>query len=120
MIRTPTSLRVVAACAGLLLASSAHAIDGAEWRRLPAAARAAYVTGTVDAWSGLVDVQASLGRNEPAITVFRDIVACVRDRLLPYAQIVAIVERYVAENPGRSSTEMPDLIFAALGQECRK
>ncbi len=120
MTRVPTSIRVIVACAGLLFARPAHAIDGAEWRRLPAPARAAYVTGTMDAWSGLVNVQASLGKNEPAITVFSDIVACVRDRLLPYAQIVAIVERYVAENPGRSSTEMPDLIFAALSLECRK
>jgi hypothetical protein len=120
MKRIPNLLGVVAACAGLLFAGPARAIDGSEWRRLPAAARAAYVTAIVDAWSGLVDVQASLGKNEPGITVFSDLVACVRDRLLPDAQIVAIAERYVAENPGRLTTEMRDLIFAALSQECRK
>jgi hypothetical protein len=118
--RIPIPIRVVAACAGLLLAGPAHAIEGGEWRRLPAAARSAYVMGIVDAWSGLVDVQTALGKNESGITVFADVVSCVRDRLLPDAQIVAIVERYVADNPGRSSTEMRDLVFAALSQECRK
>jgi hypothetical protein len=107
------------ALALVLAASPAAALTGAEWRRLPPAARDAYVTGIVDAWRNVVAVQESLGGRDRGITVFAGIVTCVRDRLLPYAKIVEAAERYVRDNPGLTGKDMPDIVFAVLAAECR-
>ncbi|HXH84732.1 MAG TPA: hypothetical protein VNN07_17630 [Candidatus Tectomicrobia bacterium] len=103
----------------LVLAAPADAMTGLEWRRLPPAERAAYVAGVVDAWYGLVVVQESLGARDRAITVFADVVNCLRDRLLGTAQIVTAVERYVEGNPGLRGKEMPDIVYVAVGSLCR-
>jgi hypothetical protein len=107
------------ALALLLAASPAAALTGDEWRRLPPASRDAYVTGLIDAWSNVVEVQESLGARDRGITVFAGVMTCLRDRLLPYAKIVEAVERYVRDNPGLVSKEMPDIVFAVLTAECR-
>jgi hypothetical protein len=104
----------------LLGPSAALALTGVEWRRLGPAARAAYVTGVVDAWQGLVAVQESVGSPDAGITVFAEIVTCLRERLLAEAQIAAAVEKYVAENPGQSGKDMTDLVFAALSRDCSR
>jgi hypothetical protein len=101
------------------LADDARAMTGAEWRRLPVVERAAYVTGVVDAWHGLVLVQESLGARDRAISVFADVVGCLRDRLIGTVQILAAVERYVEENPGLRGKDMPDIVFVAVGPLCR-
>jgi hypothetical protein len=100
-------------------ASAGDVLSGEEWLRLPPAARAAYVTGITDAWSGLALTQESLGSRDQAITVFTEIVACVHDRSIPQAQVLALVEKYAADNPGLRTKDMPDLVFAALAQRCR-
>lgn len=114
--RFATALGVVS----VLGPSTATALTGTEWRRLGPAARAAYVTGVVDAWQGLVSVQESVGSKDAGITVFAEVVSCLRERLLPEAQIVAIVEKYVADNPGQSGKDMTDLAFAALSHDCSR
>jgi hypothetical protein len=43
----------------------------------------------------------------------------VRDRLLAPAQILAAVEKYTEDNPGLRGKDMPDIVFAALGDTCR-
>ena len=55
-------------------ARAGEILSGEDWRRLPPAARAAYVGGIIDAWSGLALTQESLGTKDPAITVFGDLV----------------------------------------------
>jgi hypothetical protein len=102
-----------------LAASPAAALTGAEWRRLPPAARDAYVLGIVEAWNGVVMVQESLGGRDSGITVFAGIVTCLRERLLSPARIAAAVDSYVRDNPGLSGKEMPDVVFAVLTAECR-
>jgi O-acetylserine/cysteine efflux transporter len=104
----------------LLLASPAHALTGAEWRRQPEVARRAYVDGVIDAWHGLADVQDSLGTRDRGITVFKDLVDCLRERLMLSPQVFTIVERHVDDNPGLVSKEMADIIFSALSQTCRR
>jgi hypothetical protein len=99
--------------------SAGDVLSGEEWLRLLPAARAAYVTGITDAWSGLALTQESLGSRDQAITVFTEIVACVRDRSIPQAQVLALVEKYADDNPGLRTKDMPDLVFAALAQHCR-
>jgi len=101
------------------LASPAAALTGAEWQRLPPPARAAYVSGVVDAWVGLVLVQESLGNRDGGITVFAEVVACLRDRLIGPDRIMGAVERYVADAPGLRTKDMPDIVFVAVGPLCR-
>ena len=103
----------------VLTATPAVALTGEEWRRLPPASRDAYVTGIVDAWSNVVEVQESLGARDRGITVYLAIVSCLRERLLPYGKIVAAVEAYVRDNPGLVTKDMPDVVFAVLTAECR-
>ena len=118
----PGSVRLAAACSVVVLLgpSAAPALTGVEWRRLAPAARAAYVTGVVDAWQGLAAVQESVGSKDAGITVFAELVSCLRDRLVSEAQIGAVVAKYVADNPGQSGKDMTDLVFAALTQDCAR
>jgi hypothetical protein len=102
-----------------LVATPAAALTGAEWQKLAPPARAAYVSGVVDAWVGLVTVQESLGNRDGGITVFADVVTCLRERLIGPDKIVAAVERYVADEPGLRSKDMPDIVFVAVGPLCR-
>jgi hypothetical protein len=101
------------------LAGPASALTGAEWQKLPPPARAAYVSGVVDAWIGLVTVQESLGNRDGGITVYADVVTCLRDRLISPDKIVTAVERYVTDEPGLRTKDMPDIVFVALGPLCR-
>ena len=103
----------------LLGAAPAGALTGSEWQRLPAPARAAYVNGVVDAWIGLVTVQESLGNRDAGITVFAGVVGCLRERLIGPERIVEAVERYVTDEPGLRSKDMPDIVFVAVGPLCR-
>jgi hypothetical protein len=107
------------ALALLLAATPAAALTGDEWRRLAPASREAYVTGVLEAWSNVVAVQESVGGRDRGITVYLAIVGCLRERLLPYAKVVAAVEAYVRDNPGLVSKDMPDIVFAVLTAECR-
>ena len=100
-------------------AMPAAALTGAEWQRLPSPARAAYVSGVVDAWVGLVQVQESLGNRDGGITVFAGVVACLRDRLIGPDRILTAVERYVTDEPGLRTKDMPDIVFVALAPLCR-
>ena len=102
-----------------VLSGSAEAISGDEWRRLPAASRTSYVLGIVDAWTGLLVVQESLGTNDRAVTAFNDVMTCVRDRAVSTPRITEIVEKYLADHPGLALKDMPDIVFAALSQTCK-
>jgi hypothetical protein len=110
---------VLLAVAGLFLVSPAVAMTGTEWQKLTPASRAAYVDGVVDAWVGLVLVQESLGNKDAGITVFAEVVTCLRDRLVGRDKIVTAVEKYVEDQPGLRGKDMPDIVFVALGPFCR-
>ncbi len=118
MRRAPIWFAVTISCVALFAPAPVPAMTGAEWRRLPEPSRAAYVVGVVDAWNGFVTVQESLGTKEVAITVFGEVVSCLRDRLMPDSQIVALVEKYAADNPGQWSHDMPEIVFASLSHDC--
>src|SRR5260370_9009597 len=96
----PGSVRLAAACGVVVLLgpSAAPALTGTEWRRLAPAARAAYVAGVVDAWQGLVAVQESVGSKDAGVTVFPELVSCLRDRLVPEPQLAAVRPQPVPPN----------------------
>jgi hypothetical protein len=125
-LRTSRGAGVVgAALIASLSCLAAHAgpqgtLTGDEWRRMPPPARGAYVAGVVDAWQGLAVVQESLGSKDGAITVFTDLLSCVRDRGLTGDQVLGLVDRYAADHPGLLGKDMPDVVFAALTRACRR
>ena len=97
--------------------SSAAAVTGNDWRDLPASARATYVSGVVD---NLVDFGAAVRSLVPAekrtasekmLVSFED---CIAKTPRPPSQLVAIVEKYVKDNPGQWHTRMSGLVFEAL------
>jgi hypothetical protein len=104
----------------LVVAPRAEALTGAEWLRLAPAARAAYVSGILDAWEGLVGVQESLGSKDRAITVFADVVGCIRERPLSPADVLALVDKYTDDNPGLRTKDMADIVFAVVTQACAR
>jgi len=110
---------VLLAVASLTFVTPARAMTGTEWKKLTPGARAAYVDGVVDAWVGLAMVQESLGSKDAGVTVFAAVVTCLRDRLIGHDRIVAAVEKYVEDQPGLRSKDMPDIVFIAIGPFCR-
>jgi hypothetical protein len=111
---------VVVLTAALALAGPAYALTGAEWRRLAEPAKRAYVDGVIDGWQSVATVQESLGTRDRGVTVFADIVTCLRERLVPPPQIFALVERHVEDYPGLLGKDMSDIVFAALSLTCRR
>ena len=107
------------AVASLSFVTPAGAMTGTEWQTLTPGARAAYVDGVIDAWVGLVALQESLGSKDAGVTVFASVVACLRDRLIGHDKVVAAVEKYVEDQPGLRSKDMPEIVFIAIGPFCR-
>ena len=100
---------------------SAAAMTGNEWRDLPVAARTSYVTGVVD---NLVDFGAAVRSLVPAekrtasekmLVSFEE---CIAKTPRPPSQLVAIVDKYIKDNPGQWHTRMSGLVFEAL--RCRE
>ena len=98
----------------------AGAVTGNDWRAMPPAARTSYVTGVVD---NLLDFGSAIRSLVPAekrtasekmLVSFED---CVTRTPRPPSQLVAIVEKYVKDNPGQWHTRMSGLVFEAL--RCR-
>jgi hypothetical protein len=112
-------LAIVMLC-GLLapmLPSSAAAVTGNDWRALPASAKTAYVSGVVDnladfgtAVRSLVPAEKRSG-TEKMLVSFED---CIAKTPRPPSQLVAIVDKYVKENPGQWHARMSGLVFEAL------
>jgi len=97
--------------------SPAAAMTGSEWRALPMAARTSYVTGVVD---NLVDFGAAVRSLVPAEkrtasekmpVSFEE---CIVRTPRPPSQLVAIVDKYIKDNPAQWHTRMSGLVFEAL------
>ena len=101
----------------LLCPSPAGAVTGNDWRAMPTSARTAYVAAVVD---NLVDFGAAVRSlvpvekrtaSEKMLVSFED---CVARTPRPPSQLVAIVEKYLKDNPGHWHTRMSGLVFEAL------
>ena len=99
----------------------AAAMTGNEWRDLPVAARSSYVTGVVD---NFVDVGTAIRTLVPAekrtasekmVVAFEE---CISRTPRPPSQLVAIVDKYIKDNPANWHGRMSGLVFEAL--RCRE
>jgi len=100
--------------------SPAAAMTGNEWRDLPVGARTSYVTGVVD---NLVEFGAAVRSLVPAekrtasekmLVSFEE---CIARTPRPPSQLVAIVDKYIKDNPAQWHGRMSGLVFEAL--RCR-
>ncbi len=125
MRRRPIGILVAAlSCLlGSMLPQRVQALTGNDWQRFSSDAKFAYVAGTVDTFVGLgmiIRKNVSAERqstNEKIILKFHD---CVRRTPGPYDPIVAIVQKYMNENPGRSHKSMAESVWYAIQSECEK
>lgn len=100
------------------------ALDGNGWLKQPDGVRVAYVLGLVDAWAHVSatvrDTQAQLPAYTPGevemfyVTVTR----CLAGK--PHRQTMAIVEKYMKDNPGKWHQQMADSVFAAIWTACKE
>ena len=95
----------------------AAAMTGNEWRALPVAARSSYVTGVVD---NFVDVGTAIRTLVPAekrtasekmVVAFEE---CISRTPRPPSQLVAIVDKYIKDNPANWHGRMSGLVFEAI------
>jgi Rap1a immunity proteins len=102
----------------LLFAVDAEAISGNDWKQIDPEEQRFYVVGVVDAWQHLEQVASrSVIPPSGAITVFTKIVKCV-EKGMTYAQMVAIVQKYMENNPPKWHYGMTSLVWSALNEAC--
>jgi hypothetical protein len=108
----------------LIFAVDAMAITGNEWKQLTPAGQQAYVAGVIDTWNGVgqrATVMKKMGHggslNELFFTDLHECVS-VRNRM-PYGQIVAIVKKYMDNNPSGWHYSMADSVYEALSEACK-
>jgi len=102
----------------LLVFAVEATIRGNDWRGLPPAAQQAYVAGVIDTWGDVVG-RAIKGHREPTPNelFYKQLYECVGGKM-PYEQIIAIVKKYIENNPAQWHARMADLVFTALSEPC--
>jgi len=98
-----------------------EALTGNEVRKLPENSRAFYVGAVVDTWIMLRDLhqnKPSLSQPSPADTALINLAGCALERRMTYDQGLAIVEKYMADNPGDWGYEMPFIVWRAFHLIC--
>ena len=97
--------------------SFAAAMTGNDWRVLPISARTSYVTGVVDNFTDVATAITTLvpaekrTASEKMLVGFED---CMARTARPPSQLVAMVDKYLKDNPARWHTRMSGLVFDAL------
>ena len=100
-----------------MLARPAAAVTGNDWRKLPAAAKRAYVSGVVDTLADFGTAVRTLvpaGKLSASEKTLVDFDNCLRKTDRSSSQLVAIVDKYTNENPGERHARMSALVFEAL------
>ena len=85
-----------------------------------------YVKGVLDAWA-FIDGMATYATKEElsaelslAEGLNHKIVLCLHTRGWEVGQILAVVQKYVTDKPNEWHRQMPDIMFRALSDACKK
>jgi hypothetical protein len=100
---------------------ASEAMSGNEVRKLSHAGRAFYVGAVVDTWIMLRDLHQSVPTLSQPSAVDRaliDLANCANERRMTYEQALAVVEKYMADNPGEWGYEMPVIVWRAFNHMC--
>jgi hypothetical protein len=95
------------------------------WRRQTDAVRSAFVAGVVDTWSYFDANLANYKslhpeyRSSEVDLYFEFPVSCLRERQMPYAQVLAIVEAYTEGHPEVWDRSMTSITWRAIFEACK-
>ena len=121
---TPVA-RMLIISAVLLSPGLVLALDGTTWRSLDQDVRAVYVWGVVET-RGHIRVAYELEQKESARQMtstekhFVDLEQCITKRHMKWAQVVAIVEKYMNDHPDQWNYQMSSIIWSAMDEACKK
>jgi hypothetical protein len=110
------TVRMFLMTACLLWAVEAEAITGNQWRELTRAEQAYYIIGVLDGWDDLGDTTLQAKERTPVVTGFTKLVKCAVG--MAYAQIHAIIQKYMENNPAKWHSSMALLVWFALNEGC--
>ena len=94
----------------------AEALTGNEWKRMGEFARQFYVVGVVDAWASVASIQKEFPVSGAG--VLSRLARCAFEREMTYAQMAAIVEKYMANHPENWHRAMSWLVWEAMNDAC--
>jgi hypothetical protein len=105
-----------------LFAGNIAALTGNEWRQLSLPSQQAYVIGVTDTWNLLESVRlesiplAMEKEPQEAPSIITHLMNCLNE--MTYGQGVAIVEKYMRDNPAEWHKSMAFLIWNAAHEAC--
>jgi hypothetical protein len=109
---------VLSLLCGILFTVHAAAVTGNEWKQLPLPAQETYVIGVVDTWNSLEKLRLTLGKgSEEASSIVTPLVNCIKEKMT-YGQMIAIVQKYIGDNPAHWHYDMPSIIRVAIHEAC--
>ena len=99
--------------------SAAFALSGNDYQKQPELARSMYVAGVIEGWQTLAVMVVERKLQAPEVdTLYFPIVRCV-EKGMTRGQTLAIVDKYMTENPARWHEQMGVLVWMAMTDACR-
>jgi hypothetical protein len=112
--------RVLVALAFILcLPNVLWGLTGNNWKELPDTAKQSYVAGVYDAFMTIYHSDTEILKTESNPSLSK-VVKCVREKRMPYAQIMSIVDKYFRDHPENWNYDMAGLIWGALLSACKE
>ena len=105
-------------CAVLGSGTSADALNGNEWKKLPTDARQGYVGGVIDSWATLRGFIEGAKVSPGGAAIYTDLARCIGNREITYGQMNAIVDKYLADHPDKWDYSMAVLVWSAVYDVC--
>ena len=93
------------------------AMSGSEWREWPAAMKRSYVWGVIDTWNNTPGISRPVNERLSNATPYVRL-ATQLGREVTYDQLYAMVEKFLADNPGQLHADMASIIWAAVDKAC--
>jgi hypothetical protein len=100
----------------LLFTAEAKAVTGNEWRQLSQTAQQYYIIGVLDGWDNLGTITLLAEQQSPVGIGFTKQIECTIG--MAYAQINAIIQKYMENNPSQWHNSMVLLVWPALAEVC--
>ncbi len=118
MPNRPTKILLIVFYLVFVWSANAIAIVGNQWKQFPEVGRQGYLMGVFDSWNTLRGMKDLVNSPPNFSDMVTEIAKCAAGRF-SYEQMMAIVEKYMADNPASWHHDMPSLILRALSPPCK-
>ncbi len=110
---------LITLCFSFLTVPTVNALTANEWKKLEPAEQQAYICGVVDTWRNFATLEnyaKGQGDSPPDATaqIFAEVAHCTAGKGITYKQIIAVVRKYLKNNPSEWHIDMASLIFEAV------